>query len=155
VQGDVHVRGLTRVHETGHLAGDLRYSQIEVMTGGTLSADLRNVPPELFGDKRMVVGRGGRALVTPQDIAAVDPDDSQSALTFVVSAPQRCALHRNGGDRFEAVDEFTAADVVARRIYVVHDGSDGREASFDVQVRDDDGATSGAPETVTVAVRAS
>ena len=50
------------------------------------------------------------------------------------------------------VTHFGQTDLLANRVMFVHDGSTGDSASFDVVVADETGGTSGAPETVHVAV---
>jgi hypothetical protein len=48
---------------------------------------------------------------------------------------------------------FTQADLEAGRITFTHDGTNTSVAGFDVVVADHTGATSGAPQSVTVTVR--
>ena len=51
------------------------------------------------------------------------------------------------------VARFTQADLEGGRVSFMHDGSATPSASFDIVVADRSGATSGAPQTVKVAVR--
>lgn len=155
VQGEVHVRDLVRVTSSGVVAGDLKYSKIEVESGGTLSADLRNVPPKLFGDYKVEVARGKEVPLTSADLTAVDPDDSDTAVIFQVSNVVGCKLAlapADGGARVEPAVQFSVADIKAGRVAVVHDGAHAGPCQFDVVAQDGDGATSGGPTTVTVAI---
>ncbi|MES0403790.1 MAG: cadherin-like domain-containing protein, partial [Hyphomicrobium sp.] len=51
------------------------------------------------------------------------------------------------------VATFTQADLERGSVLFLHDGTDTPDASFDVVVADKAGATSGAAQTVKVAVR--
>ena len=85
------------------------------------------------------------------DLLAVDPDDRAEALTFTVTNASNGWLALDGNVR-QPVTRFTQADIDVGRVSFVHDGADGTRASFEVIVTDDDGATSGAAQTVSVAV---
>lgn len=151
VQGTVVIRNLVSIRSTADVSGNLRYGSMAMEAGGSLSAEVRNVPPRLIGDFSVTVPRGGSVRLTPLDIAAIDPDNAPSELTFQVSNPRggHVAL---GAAPDQAVSQFTQADLAAGAVVFRHDGSAGRRSAFDVTVRDAAGATSGAPRSVDVKV---
>lgn len=153
LQGDAVIKQLISIASTGQVEGNIRYGRIALEAGGELSAELRNIPPELAGDLELVVSRGRSVVVTVMDLLAVDPDDRAEALTFSVTNAVNGWLALDGNMR-QPVTRFTQADIDAGRVSFVHDGSDGTRASFEVVVADDDGATSGKAQTVSVAVLA-
>ena len=91
--------------------------------------------------------------ITPADLSAIDPDDAPDALTFQVSNVSGGMITQTGAPGL-SVETFTQADLLAGRVHFAHDGSDAATGGFDVIVSDDDGATSGAAQTVKVAIRA-
>ena len=123
-----------------------------VETGGILSADLRNIPPEIGGDLDLLVSRGKATRVTPMDLSALDPDDEARDLRFTISNPKNgfVALSNAPG---KPVINFTQEDIEKGLVKFVHDGSESNSASFDVVVADAKGGSSGAPQTVKVVVR--
>lgn len=152
VQGDVVVRNLIDIRSSGNVSGNVRYGKLALEMGGNLSAEVRNVPPQLGGDLNLEVTRGRAVPITLQDLTALDPDDSARDLKFTImnvsngfialtTAPQR------------AVTAFTQADLDSGQVAFIHDGANNTIAGFDVVVSDRSGATSGAARTVTVAVR--
>lgn len=152
VQGNVSIRELFRIGQTGAVSGTVEYGRIAMEQGGELSATLRNIPPHLAGDLNLSVERGGAVRITTVDLTAFDPDDAATDLTYTVanSAGGFVAL---ASERTTAVSSFTQADLEGGRIVFVHDGSQGSAAGFDTSVRDAQGATSGEPKHVTVTVR--
>lgn len=147
VQGTVAVKNLVNIGSTGIVAGDVRYGKLALATGGNLEADVRNVPPELAGDFEIAVRRGRSVKITPADLTAIDPDNASNELTYRVEAVR-------GGEiqlASSTATSFTDADIRAASVTFVHDGN-ADQASFDVQVTDKSGATSGPPRTVTVLV---
>ncbi|MEO1694510.1 MAG: polymer-forming cytoskeletal protein [Pseudomonadota bacterium] len=151
LEGEVFVKQLIRIASTGVVHGDVQYGAIEMAPGGDLAASLRNVPPTLAGDGEMSVHRGRSAIVTRDDLRAIDPDDAPEDLTFSV---QRTHGGHIGFRNAAAVSitSFTQADLNAGRILFQHDGSGDADASFAVTVADDDGATAGTAQTVKVSV---
>ena len=151
-QGEIYVNRLIKIGSTGNVNGDVQYGQIAMDLGGELSAKLRNVPPEIKGDLELHVSRGKAVRITLVDLNAVDPDDDAKDLSFTVS-------NANGG--FIAhqrapttpITNFTQADLENGAVAFVHDGGNGTDAGFDVQVVDAKGATSGAPKSVNVVVQ--
>lgn len=151
LQGNAVVRNLIEIARTGRVDGHVRYGRLALQDGGELSADVRNVPPELSGDFAIAVRRGRATRVTTADVTAFDMDDHAAALTFAVS---------NGAGGFivltdapqQPVAAFTQADLESGRVLFQHDGSSATAAQFDVVVADAAGAVSGAPRTVSVAV---
>lgn len=153
LKGDVRVQQLISIRSTGSVEGNVKYGRLVMDEGADLTASVRNVPPSLEGDLDLTVKRGRTVKITPADLSAVDPDDAPDALTFNVSNVAGGMVTQSGAPGL-AVDTFTQADLNAGRVYFVHDGSNVERASFDVSVSDDDGATSGAAQTVNVAVQA-
>ena len=150
-QGDLRIRELIRIGETGSVSGQVQYGAIAMLPGGHLSAELRNVPPTVAGDLSLKVARGRSVVITRADLKAIDPDDAPEDLTFTVSRPVAGFVALSSRPS-EAVTTFTQADVNGRRVMFVHDGSDGARAGFAVQCRDDDGASAGTALPVTVEV---
>lgn len=152
VEGDVAVRHLITIRGSGNVSGDVQYGRMSLEAGGSLSASVRNVPPHLAGDFEMTVVRGGSVVITPEDLRAIDPDDAARHLVYTPG-------NLRGGHLalVEApavtLQTFTQADLDRRAVAFVHDGSAGRDAGFEVVVRDAEGATSGAPRRVHVSVR--
>ncbi|MCL4767088.1 MAG: polymer-forming cytoskeletal protein [Hyphomicrobiaceae bacterium] len=152
MQGNVIVRNLINIRSSGSVSGNVQYGQLSMESGGSLSADVRNVPPAIAGDLDLTVYRGRSVAVTVVDLTAVDPDDNARDLTYSVS---------NATNGFVAlidaparpVTTFSQADLEADRVTFRHDGTATSRASFDVVVADAAGATSGEPQTVAVTVR--
>ena len=149
LQGDVVVDGLIRIHSTGHV----HYGKIAMDQGANLSAEMRNVPPRIMGDFEISVVRGRSARITTEDINAVDPDDKATDLVFTVSNEHGGMITVTGAGKGRA-GTFTEADLMAGRVLFQHDGSAAGTGAVDVVVADKSGATSGAPQTVKVSVRA-
>lgn len=151
LQGNVSVRHLIGIGAGGSVIGQVQYGRISLESGAELSADLRNVPPEISGDLDLVVRRGRAVRITTMDLTAVDPDDTATNLDFSVSNATNGfvafhdALH-------SAIDTFSQADLESGNVMFVHQGDASPTASFDVIVSDGSGATSGAARTVMVAV---
>lgn len=152
LQGEVFVRNLIHVAEAGEVIGNVQYGRIKIEPGGNLTAELRNIPPEIAGDMQVSVSRGKAVIVTTLDLTAVDPDDSAENLTYSVSneANGHVAMVAAPGNK---VSRFTQADLEANKVIFVHNGQPGNAASFAVVVHDAAGASSGKPQTVNVAVR--
>lgn len=152
LEGNAIVRNLVSIRSTGAVNGNVQYGQLAMEVGGSLSADVRNVPPSIAGDLDLTVYRGRSVAVTLEDLTAVDPDDDAKDLIYTVS---------NAGNGFVALTHtplvpawsFTQADLEAGRVTFRHDGTATDSASFDVVVTDASGATSGDPKTVQVTVR--
>jgi cytoskeletal protein CcmA (bactofilin family) len=151
LRGNVLVRNLLEITGTGRVEGDVRYGRLAVQDGGLLDADVRNVPPTIAGDLNITVQRGGAALITTEDLTAIDPDSAAGTLSFAVSQARSGHVARANA-RATPVERFTQTDVQMHSVVFVHDGSGGESASFDVVVTDHAGATSGAAKTVHVAV---
>lgn len=152
LKGDVRVQQLITIRSTGHVEGNVKYGRLAMDEGAELAASVRNVPPSVGGDLDLSVRRGRTVKITPTDLSAIDPDDAPDALTFKVSNVAGGMITQSGAPGL-AVDTFTQADLNAGRVYFAHDGSGAERASFQVVVSDDDGATSGAAQTVNVAVQ--
>ena len=121
--------------------------------GGSLSAEVRNVPPTLAGDLDLTVARGRSVAITLEDLHAVDPDDDARDLVFSVSNPRNGFVSLASAPGRPAA-KFTQADLEGGRVSFAHDGTATQAASFDVVVTDHSGATSGRPQTVKVTVKA-
>lgn len=152
LQGDVRVHNLISIRSTGNVMGTVKYGRLAMEEGGELAAQVRNVPPSITGDLDLTVSRGAAVRVTRADLSAFDPDDAPEDLTFTVSNASGGFVARAQAPRF-ALDQFTQQELAEGQILFVHDGGPDRFAKFDVIVKDPDGASSGAPKTVNVAVR--
>lgn len=150
LQGEAFIKNLITIRGTGVVAGTVQYGQIQMESGGELSANLRNVPPQLSGDLNLLVRKGRAVAITTHDLTAFDPDDHARSLHFRVSNPVNGWIQINGAA--VPASEFTQADLEAGAVAFVHDGSDNMRASFEVVVADAQGATSGAARVVDVAV---
>ena len=153
LQGEVFVKQLITIRTGGSVTGNVQYGRLAMEMGGNLSAEVRNVPPTLAGDLDLSVDKGKSVRITLQDLTALDPDDDAQHLTFTVSRA------KNGfvtllTDPSRPVATFTQADLERGTVLFRHDGTNAPQASFDVVVADHAGATSGAAQTVKVAVRA-
>jgi cytoskeletal protein CcmA (bactofilin family) len=152
LQGDVVVKHLISIRDTGSVSGNVRYGQLAMEIGGSLSAEVRNVPPAVAGDLDVTVDRGRSVRITLEDLHAIDPDDEAKDLTFTVSNARNGFVTLSAAPGSPAA-KFTQADLEAGRVSFKHDGTATRTASFDVVVADHTGATSGAPQTVKVTVK--
>jgi cytoskeletal protein CcmA (bactofilin family) len=152
VQGDVAIKHLIDIRSSGNVSGNVRYGRLALEMGGNLSAEMRNVPPSVGGDLAVEVGKGRTVPITLQDLTALDPDDAPKDLRFTVTKAKNGFVAFSSAPQ-RAVTAFTQADLEAGRVTFTHDGSGGGAAGFDIVIADRTGATSGAPRTVTVAVR--
>lgn len=152
LEGDVRVQQLISIKGSGSVSGHIKYGRLAMDEGANLEANVRNIPPSIAGDLDVTVTRGKSVKITPSDLTAIDPDDTADALTFSVSNVSGGMITQSGAPGL-AVDTFTQADLEAGRVHFAHDGSTGAIAGFNVVVTDHAGATSGAPQTVKVAVR--
>ncbi len=152
VQGDIFVKQLMNVGSTGAVNGNVQYGQLSVESGGHISAEFRNVPPELAGDLDLTVDKGKSVEITTTDLTAFDPDDDAEDLTYTVSNVTNGFIALSAKPK-DPVKKFTQADLESGKVSFVHDGTETTKASFDVVVADNDGATSGAAQTVNVTVR--
>ncbi len=152
VQGNISIQQLFSLRSSGKASGNIRYGRLAVEDGAELSADVRNIPPELAGDFILSVKKGASASVTTADITAIDPDDAAKDLVFTVSKQTHGFVALNTAPKMP-VSRFTQADLIDGKVVFTHDGTFTPSASFDIVVADASGATSGAAKTVTVAVR--
>jgi len=152
LQGTVVVKNLINIHDSGSVSGNVRYGTLALAAGGSLSAEVRNVPPGIAGDLDLTVVKGRTVPITREDLHAVDPDDAAKDLTFTVSNATNGFVALAGAPR-RAATTFTQADLDGGHVLFAHDGTNTDVASFDVVVADASGATSGAAQTVTVSVR--
>jgi cytoskeletal protein CcmA (bactofilin family) len=153
LRGDVTVRNLLNISETGDVEGEIRYGQLALAAGSNLVADLRNVPPELAGDFELEVLRGGSVKITPEDLNATDADDGPDALKFTATNLLNGHLAHSDAQS-EPLAQFTQADINAGNIVFVHGGGETSNAGFDVVVVDDEGASAGPARPVLVRVHA-
>ncbi len=167
LEGRVLIKNLIHIGDNGTVIGDVRYGRIAMDPGGNLSAELRNVPPEIFGDLTVEVAAGRAVQITTRDLTGFDPDDGAGVLVYSVRNVKHGYIKVAGGAI--PAKTFTQQDLEAGRVSFVHDGSTGNSASFDVVLTDSQGATSnsasfdvvltdsqgatsGAPQTVEVVV---
>lgn len=151
LQGEVAVKNLITIRSSGSVNGNVQYGQLAMEMGGDLSAELRNAPPRLAGDLNLTVRKGRSALITTDDLNAVDPDDDSMDLICTVSNAIN-GFVALADAKTAPVKTFAQADIEAGRVYFVHDGSDTPQASFDVVVTDSKGAASGAAQTLNITV---
>ena len=153
LQGQIFVKQLITIRASGSVTGDVQYGRLAMEMGASMSAEVRNVPPTISGDLDLSVNKGQSVRITLQDLSALDPDNEAHELTFTVSKAQHgfVTLSSNPAN---PVETFTQADLERGDVLFRHDGTNGRSASFDVVVVDAAGASSGAAQTVNVAVRA-
>jgi cytoskeletal protein CcmA (bactofilin family) len=152
LQGTVVVKHLINIHASGSVSGNVQYGKLALAAGGSLSAEVRNVPPAVGGDLELTVGKGRTVPITLEDLHAVDPDDEAKDLTFTVSNGRNGFVALAGAPTRPAT-KFTQADLEGGRVLFAHDGTNTNVASFDIVVADKSGATSGAAQTVKVSVR--
>lgn len=150
LQGTVAVRNLISIGSSGTVNGDVRYGQLSLAPGGELSAEVRNVPPELTGDLKVVVRRGRSIQITTEDLDAVDPDSPSEQLVITAARVIGGFVARATAPT-TPIDRFTDKELERGQIMFVHDGTTPN-GSIDVVVTDQTGATSGAPKTVQVTV---
>jgi cytoskeletal protein CcmA (bactofilin family) len=153
LQGEVFVKQLITIRGTGSVSGNVQYGRLAMELGANLSAEVRNVPPTIGGDLDLAVDKGKAVRITLQDLSALDPDDGAQHLTFTVSKA-RYGFVTLASDPARPVETFTQADLEQGSVLFRHDGTDVPHASFDVVVVDQAGASSGAAQTVNVAVKA-
>ena len=152
LQGEVVVKNLIDIRSGGDVSGNVRYGMLALEVGGNLTAEVKNVPPTLAGDLQIEVSKGGSVPLTLQDLNALDPDDSSKDLRFSISNVRSGYVVLASAPR-KAVNSFTQADLEGGQVAFVHDGRSANPASFEIVVADSSGSTSGAPQTVRVAVR--
>ncbi|NWG92891.1 MAG: hypothetical protein HXY21_10370, partial [Parvularculaceae bacterium] len=112
-----------------------------------------NSPPQVGGDMALSVVNGSFVVITSADLAENDPDDSGAALTWTASNVAGGFLALASAPTTPVLT-FSNADLEAGSVRFVHDGTPGHAASFDIVLADDEGATYGAPQTVSVTVNA-
>ncbi len=151
VQGELQIKELLAISPTGTALGVIEYGRLKMDQGGTLSAELRNIPPELGGDLNLTVQKGRSTTITGRDLTAIDPDNTADELTYAVTniASGYISLAHAPASPITA---FTQADINAGIVNFTHDNSAADKAAFNVVVTDAGGATSGDAQTVTVAV---
>ncbi len=152
LQGEMRVEGLLEIGSAGCVNGDVTYGQLAMTEGGELSADVRNIPPTLAGDMKLVVKKGKAVRLTTQDLTAIDPDDDAKDLTFGVSALQNGYVVCLDRPKV-ATQSFTQSELEKGVIVFVHDGKEALHASFAIIVTDGSGAVSGPPRTVQVEIQ--
>ncbi len=151
LEGNVVVRSLINIRSSGTVSGNVQYGRLAMESGGSLSAEVRNIPPSIGGDLDLSVYRGRSVGVTVVDLTAIDPDDDTTDPVYTVSNTVNGFLTlAHAADA--RISTFTQADLEANNVSFRHDGSADDRASFDVVVTDASGATSGAPRTVVVTV---
>ena len=153
LQGDILVRQLISIRGTGEVTGNVKYGSSPWRWAACSPPRCATSRRRSAGDLDISVDKGKAVRITLQDLSAIDPDDTADALTFTVSQV------RNGfvtlaTDPARPVEAFTQADLEQGTVLFRHDGTDEPRASFAVVVADRAGATSGAAQTVNVAVRA-
>jgi len=151
MEGELLTKSLLRIGASGSVNGKIQYGTIEMAPGADLTAELRNVPPTLTGDRQITVHRGRSTIITREDLEAIDPDDAPEDLTFTVARTSAGHI-ANRTAPAASIQTFTQADLDANRIVFQHDGSTGGEASVAVTLADDEGATAGTAQQIKVSV---
>ena len=151
LDGRVRIRNLISIGSSGAVRGDVRYGGLALALGGSLLGDVRNIPPELGGDFELVVRQGQSVRITTADLNATDAEDDDASLVYAVSNPVHgfVALASAPAD---AVSRFTQGDISAGAVLFVHAGEGHEPGGFDVVVTDSQGATTGTPRRVSVAI---
>jgi cytoskeletal protein CcmA (bactofilin family) len=151
LDGRVRVRNLISIGSSGSVRGDVRYGGLALALGGSLLGDVRNIPPELGGDFELVVRPGQSVRITTADLSATDAEDDDASLVYAVSNPTGgfVALASAPAD---AVSNFTQGNITAGAVLFVHQGEGDEPGGFDVVVADSQGATTGTPRHVSVAI---
>ncbi len=152
MQGEIKIQHLISIEATGDVSGKVEYGELALESGGSLEASVHNIPPTLTGDLDLSVSRGKHVTITIRDLNAIDPDDIATDLTFQVSNAANGWLAL-AGEKSKPIQSFTQADLEAERIAFVHNGDAAATAGFDVFVADKQGATSGGPASVKIAVQ--
>jgi hypothetical protein len=152
LQGDVVVKNLIDIRSSGNVSGNVKYGKLALEMGGNLTAEMLNVPPSLGGDLQLEVARGRSVPITLQDLNALDPDSVAKDLKFTVSKAKNGFIALSSAPK-RSVTTFTQADLEAGLVAFMHDGRGTEPAGFDIVVADQGGGTSGAPQSVTVAVK--
>ncbi|MEO1543947.1 MAG: polymer-forming cytoskeletal protein [Pseudomonadota bacterium] len=152
-EGELVVKELCAITETGNVVGDVRYGRLSLAQGANLEAHLRNIPPELGGDFELVVQRGQAVAITTADLTAFDPDDAAVDLTFTVSNTTAGHVARKSEIR-SAISTFTQTELEAGLICFKSDETAALDGRFDVVVTDASGATSGPARTVRAKITA-
>lgn len=150
LEGRVLIKNLITIKDTGVVNGDVRYGRIAMDPGASLTAELKNMPPEIFGDLTVEVAPGRAAVITTRDLTGFDPDDDISTLVYKVVSAKSGYVKVDGGP--VPAKMFTQSDIESGRVSFVHDGSKGTRAGFEIVLTDPHGATSGSPQMVTVVV---
>jgi len=153
LQGEAVIKNLIKIMSSGDVSGNVQYGRMALENGGSLAAEVRNVPPRVSGDLEISVEQGRAARVTLEDLTAIDPDDKPENLTFSISNARNGFVYLFGTTP-EPIARFTQADIEAGRVLFMHKGADTSPAGFDVVVADKSGASSGAAQSVRVSVRA-
>jgi cytoskeletal protein CcmA (bactofilin family) len=152
-QGEARIKNLISIRSMGSVRGNVKYGRLAMEEGADLTASVRNVPPSLSGDLDLAVDKGRSVRITLQDLSAVDPDDKPEDLKFTISNTHNGFVALAHSPSTPVVN-FTQADLESGRVLFAHDGTNSATANFDVLVADRAGASSGAAQTVKVAVRA-
>ncbi|MGD9802793.1 MAG: polymer-forming cytoskeletal protein [Hyphomicrobiaceae bacterium] len=151
LDGKVRIRNLINIGSSGSVRGDVRYGGLSLAMGGSLSGEVRNVPPELGGDFELMVRQGQSVRVTTADLCATDAEDDDSELVYTVSNMEQGFLALASAPE-QAVQTFTQGEISSGAVLFVHQGDGVEPGGFDVVVTDSQGATTGAPRHVSVAV---
>ena len=85
LEGTTFVKHLLNIDSTGTVTGNIQYGQLKLEFGGSISAELHIVPPELAGDFDLEVNKGRAVRITTTDLTAIDPDDEAEDLTYTVT----------------------------------------------------------------------
>jgi len=118
----------------------------------TVSITAVNDAPTLSTNTGATFNEGATKAITNAELAASDPEQSASALTFTLdTAPSNGTLFidadgdaaLDAGEELGGGDSFTQADIDNGKLFVAHDGSETTSDSFAVTVDDGAGGSTG------------
>ena len=102
-----------------------------------------NDAPVFGGDHQVSVNQSGLVALSTTDLTALDPDDVDADVTFVLNGSPTDGSLTKGGVALSDGQSFTLADIVNGDIAYDHSGAAGSSDSFVVELFDDELATGG------------
>ncbi|MBT6403048.1 MAG: hypothetical protein HOK11_01345, partial [Rhodospirillaceae bacterium] len=109
----------------------------------TVTVTGTNDAPTFGGDHQVSLIQGGLVGLNTLDLTAIDPDDVNTNVTFVLNGAPTGGSLTNGGVALSNGQSFTLADIINGDIAYDHAGATAVDDSFVVELFDDDLATGG------------